>query len=71
MTWITNAQYRDLRDFNQSDAYAVSTGINYALTKQMDVGMNISYTNFNAVDNGFDADSDYKRNVGAYMVYRF
>lgn len=71
LTWSMDYTYRDLNDFVQSNAYSVSTGVHYALSKSTDVGVTFEYTDFDAEQNGFDIDSAYKRNLGAYVSYRF
>lgn len=71
LTWGVNYTYRDLNDFTQDNAYALSTGVNYAWSKSTDVGVSFEYTDFDAEQNGFDVDSAYKRNLGAYVSYRF
>ncbi len=71
LTWSIDYTYRDLNDFVQSSAYAVSTGVHYSLSKSTDVGVTFEYTDFDAEQNGFDVDSAYRRNLGAYVSYRF
>ena len=63
--------YRDLDDFSQDKAYTVSSGINYASNEHMDVGLILTYSDFDPVKNGFDVDSAHKRNLRAYVSYRF
>ncbi len=63
--------YRDLKDFTQDDAYSVDLGLNYALSKQMDVGVVASYTDFNPLKNQYDVDSTLEKSVGMYLTYRF
>lgn len=71
LTWSINYTYRDLNDFVQSSAYSASTGLHYSLSKSTDVGVTFEYTDFDAKQNGFDLDSAYRRNLGAYVSYRF
>jgi len=63
--------YRDLKDFNQDNAYVVSTGVHYALSQNTDLGLTFAYSDFDAEQNGFDIESAHKRNLGAYVSYRF
>lgn len=71
LTWSVDYTYRDLKDFNQDHAYSASTGLQYGLSKNTDVGVMFAYSDFDTEKNGYDTDSAYKRNVGAYVNYRF
>ena len=71
VTFSLGYTFRDLHDFSQDNAYTVSTGVNYAWSENMDVGLAFSYSDFDAVKNGFDLKSSHKRNLGAYVSYRF
>lgn len=71
VTFSIDYTYRDLKDFTQSSAYSASTGVHYAFSKNTDVGVTFAYSDFDAEKNGYDTDSAYKRNIGAYVSYRF
>ena len=64
-------QFRELKDMVQSNAHEATITLNYAYSEQIDVGMFAGASNFNAVKNGFTADSDHKQGIGMYMSYRF
>jgi opacity protein-like surface antigen len=70
-TATANYTYRDLKDFNQSDAHEVSLGLNYAYSKNMDIGMFTGYSSFDAQENGYKLDNSFDRLAGAYVTYRF
>ncbi|MFD2168271.1 hypothetical protein ACFSJY_18585 [Thalassotalea euphylliae] len=63
--------YSDLRDFEDDSANAGSVGLNYALSKTMDVGMFVSYSDFDAEDNGYKADDIFEKSAGIYFATRF
>ena len=67
----TSYTYHDLKDFNQSDAHEVGIGINYAFSKNMDVGLFASYTDFDAQENGYELGNSLDHSVGIYVAYRF
>ena len=71
--WTATASYtyRDLKDFNQSEAHEVSLGINYAYSKNIDLGMFTGYSSFDAQENGYKLDNSFDRVAGAYVTYRF
>lgn len=71
VTFMTGFTYRDLDDFNQNDAYDISASVNYSLSKRTDVGLAFSYSDFDAIENGFKPEDAFKRNVAAYVTYRF
>jgi hypothetical protein len=70
-TAYTNLSYRDLKGFTQDDSYSVTSGLNYTFTKDIDVGMYASYSDFEAQDNGYNLDSNFERSAGLYVAYRF
>ncbi|MBE0362739.1 hypothetical protein PULV_a0290 [Pseudoalteromonas ulvae UL12] len=63
--------YRDLNDMSQADAHEASLSLNYAMTKQLDLAVFATYSNFDPVKNGFTADSSNKQGIGAHVSYRF
>ena len=71
--WTLSADYtyRDLHDFNQNHAYEASLGLNYNVARHMDVGIGLTYTDFDAVANGYKADAQFKRSANVYLQYRF
>lgn len=71
VTFSADYTFRDLKDFNQNNAYSASTGVHYALSKNTDVGLTFAYSDFDTEKNGYDTDSAYKRSYGAYVSYRF
>ncbi len=71
LTFSVDYTHRDLKDFVQNNAYTASAGVNYALTKNTDIGLTYAYSDFDAEQNGYDIDSAYQRNYGAYINYRF
>jgi len=70
-TASANYTYRDLKDFEQNEAHEVSVGLNYAYSKQTDIGMFIGYSNFDAIENGYKLDNSFDRVAGIYVTYRF
>ena len=71
VTFSVGYTYRDLHDFSQDNAYTVHTGVNYAWSENLDVGMAFTYNDFDPVKNGFDIKTAHKRNLGLYASYRF
>jgi len=71
--WTASARYtyRDLEDFTQKDAHGVDLGLNYAYSKNTDVGIFAGYSSFDAQDNGYKLDNSFERVVGIYATYRF
>lgn len=70
-TASANYTYRDLKDFEQNEAHEVNVGLNYAYSKQTDIGMFIGYSNFDAIENGYKLDNSFDRVAGIYLTYRF
>jgi opacity protein-like surface antigen len=70
-TATANYTYRDLKDFNQSGANEISVGVNYALSKNTDIGFFAGYSGFDAQENGYKLDNSYDRFAGIYTTYRF
>lgn len=70
-TASANYTYRDLKDFEQNEAHEVSVGLNYAYSKQTDIGMFIGYSNFDAIENGYKLKNSFDRVAGVYVTYRF
>lgn len=70
-TASANYTYRDLKDFTQNSAHAVNVGLNYAYSKQTDVGVFAGYSNFDALENGYKLDNSFDRVAGIYTTYRF
>lgn len=71
LTLMADYTFRDLDDFTQNNAYIASAGVNYTLNKRTDVGIAFSYSDFDAPQNGFNAEYVHKRNLAAYAIYRF
>lgn len=71
--WTATAMYtyRDLKDFTQDDAHEVNVGLNYAYSKNVDVGVFAGYSNFDAQENGYKLDDNFERVAGLYATYRF
>jgi len=71
--WAATASYtyRDLKDFNQNNAHKVSLGVNYAYSKNTDIGVFAGYSSFDAQENGYKLDNSFDRAAGAYITYRF
>ncbi len=70
-TATANYTYRDLKDFNQGDAHEVSVGVNYAYSKNTDIGVFTGYSNFDSQENGYNLDHSFDRVAGIYAEYRF
>jgi opacity protein-like surface antigen len=70
-TATANYTYRDLKDFNQNSANEVSVGVNYAFSKNTDIGIFAGYSDFDAQENGYKLDDSYDRFAGVYATYRF
>ena len=71
LTATANYTYRDLKDFNQKEAHEVSVGLNYAYSKNTDIGVFTGYSSFDAQDNGYNVDNSFDRVAGIYVTYRF
>ncbi|MCC2614980.1 porin [Aestuariibacter halophilus] len=71
LTAFADYSYRDLHGFSQNHANRYTLGVNYNLNRQWDLGLAFSYSDFDAVENGYDADNAYRRNLGIYATYRF
>ena len=71
LTLSADYMYRDLRDFEQDNAYIASIGANYNLSKNMDIGLFVAKSDFDAVKNGYQSDHHLESAIGAYMQYRF
>lgn len=71
--WTATARYtyRDLKDFNQNSANEVNVGVNYALSKNTDIGIFAGYSDFDAQKNGYQLHNSYDRVAGFYAAYRF
>lgn len=63
--------YRDLKDFTQNEAHEANVGINYAYSKSTDVGVFAGYSNFDALENGYQLEDSFDRVAGVYAAYRF
>jgi len=70
-TASANYTYRDLKDFTQNSAHEVSAGLNYAYSKNTDIGVFASYSSFDAQENGYKLDHSFDRVAGVYLSYRF
>lgn len=70
-TLSTTYTYRDLKDFTQNDAHEVRLGLNYAYSKDIDLGVFAGYSSFDAQENGYQLDNSFDRVVGIYGSYRF
>ena len=71
--WSATASYtyRDLKDFNQNDANEVGVGINYMFSKNTDICLFASYSDFDAEENGYELGNSFDHAVGIYANYRF
>ncbi|MFA3792395.1 hypothetical protein AB6T38_14865 [Aliiglaciecola sp. SL4] len=63
--------YRELEDFAQDNAYALSTGVIWNLSNQVDIFFDYTYTDFDSVQNGYDIDAHFKRQYSLNVSYRF
>lgn len=70
-TASVNYTYRDLKYFQQDDAHEVNVGLNYAYSKQTDIGMFAGYSSFDALENDYKLDNSFDRVAGVYATYRF
>lgn len=71
LTLSANYEYRVLNDFVDDNTFNVNTAVTYHYSKNWDLGMYLSYSDFDAVKNGFTSDSSYKENIGLFVNYRF
>ncbi|GAB2702784.1 hypothetical protein Q4574_19165 [Aliiglaciecola sp. 3_MG-2023] len=71
LTVYGSGMYRELKDFAQDNAYALSTGLIWNPSKQMDVILDFTYTDFDSLQNGYDIDAHFKRQYGLKVIYRF
>ena len=71
LTATASYTYRDLKDFSQNDAHEVNVGLNYAYSKNTDIGVFTSYSSFDAQENGYKLDNSFDRVAGIYATYRF
>ncbi len=71
--WTATASYtyRDLVDFSQNHAHEVNVGVNYAYSKNTDIGVFVGYSSFDAQENGYKLDNSLDRVAGIYAAYRF
>jgi len=71
--WTLNANYtyRALQDFEQDDARELGVGLNYAYSKNIDMGLFAKSSNFDANENGYKLDNSFDRLLGIYATYRF
>ncbi len=70
-TATANYTYRDLKDFEQNHAHEVKVGVNYAYSKNTDIGVFAGYSSFDAQENGYELDHSFDRIAGMYASYRF
>ena len=71
LTASASYTYRDLKDFKQKDANEVRIGLNYAYSKNTDIGVFAGYSSFDAKENGYKRDNSFDRVAGIYAAYRF
>jgi len=71
LTATASYTYRDLKDFSQNDAHEVNVGLNYAYSKNTDIGVFTGYSSFDAQENGYKLDNSFDRIAGIYASYRF
>ncbi|NQY89314.1 MAG: outer membrane beta-barrel protein [Colwellia sp.] len=71
LTATASYTYRDLKDFSQNDAHEVNVGLNYAYSKNTDIGVFTGYSSFDAQENGYKLDNSFDRVAGIYAAYRF
>ncbi len=71
VTVFANYTYRELKDFNEDYAQGGSIGVNYSLSKTMDVGLTASYSDFDAEKNNIKPDGIFEQGIGAYIAKRF
>jgi opacity protein-like surface antigen len=71
--WTTTAgyTYRYLKGFNQNDVHEVNVALNYAYSKNTDIGIFTGYSSFDAQENGYKLDNSFERIAGIYAAYRF
>ncbi|MDO6445937.1 porin [Colwellia sp. 1_MG-2023] len=70
-TAFNNYTYRDLKGFSQEDSHSVTSGLNYTFSKDIDVGLYASYSDFEAQENGYKLKNNFERSAGLYATYRF
>lgn len=70
-TTFANYTYRDLKDFTQDDAHNVNVGVNYAFSKDIDIGLFTGYSDFDAQENGYKLKNSFDHAAGLYVTYRF
>lgn len=70
-TLRANYTFRDLKDFTQDNAHVVNAGINYTYSKNLDLGVFATYSDFDAKENGYKLDDSFDEAVGIYAAYRF
>ncbi|MBL4764533.1 MAG: outer membrane beta-barrel protein [Colwellia sp.] len=71
LTATAGYTYRYLKDFSQNDAHEVNVGLNYAYSKNTDIGVFTGYSSFDAQENGYKLDNSFDRVAGIYAAYRF
>jgi hypothetical protein len=71
LTVFANAQYRELKDFEQNHAYGVATGLMWTASSQLDITLSAGYSDFDPVKSGYKADVDLEKQVGVSVLYRF
>lgn len=71
LTATASYTYRDLKDFSQNDAHEVNVDLNYAYSKNTDIGVFTGYSSFDAQENGYKLDNSFDRVAGIYATYRF
>lgn len=70
-TAYIGAAYRELKDFDQDNAYELSAGLIWNFSKQLDVMFDATYTDFDAQLNGYANDSHLERALSMSFEYRF
>ncbi|REL25781.1 hypothetical protein DXX93_03885 [Thalassotalea euphylliae] len=63
--------YSDLHDFVEDNSHAGTLGLNYTLSKQSDIGVFATYSDFDAQANGYQAKDVFEKAAGVYYTYRF
>lgn len=71
VTAFANYTFRDLKDFEQDSANAVNLGLNYNFSKDIDVGLAVSYSDFEEELNGRAFNETAEKAATAYIAYRF
>lgn len=71
VTLSASYTFRDLKDFEQDSANVVSAGLNYAMTSDIDLGLNITYSDFEEMAGNKAFHEQAEQSASLYVAYRF